>query len=112
MCDCSFSYCVLRSSSCACVQEEVIKRAQKKSEVAAACVDDGYGVEDSRLQANLVKLLGPQKKKVEEVDLAEAMEKAGLTNLFNPDQWPDSGAVRELASQMKHKKFVACDLHK
>ena len=91
------------------LQDECLKRAQKKE---APGIDlDGYGDED--LQAGLLKALAQhQKPKIQEVDLAGAMESAGLARLFHTDQWPDSGAVRELASQLKHKKFVACDLHK
>ena len=93
------------------LQDECLKRAQKKE--APSIGDDGYGDEDSMLQAGLLKALAQhQKPKIQEVDLAEAMETAGLARLFHTDQWPDSGAVRELASQLKHKKFVACDLHK
>ena len=92
------------------MQVEVLKRAQKKEKPQFG--DDATAMEDSLLQASLLKALGPQKKKIEEVDLSEAMTNAGLAKLFHIDQWPDSGAVRELASQLKHKKFVACDLHK
>ena len=105
-----FAACAFLNVSRVLLQAEAFKRVQKKD---TTTIDkDGYAVEDSMLQANLLRALGPQKKKIEEIDLAEAMKNAGLANLFHPDQWPDSGAVRELASQMKNKKFVACDLHK
>ena len=88
-----------------------MKRVQKK--VAQGIGGDSFAEEDSLLQAGLLKALGQQQKpKIQEVDLAEAMRSAGLARLFHTDQWPDSGSVRELASQLKHKKFVACDLHK
>ena len=71
---------------------------------------------ESCLQAALIKALGPLKPKAVEVDLAGSMAKAGLDKFFVPDQWPDSGAVRELAAQMKGKhgpkKFIAVDLRK
>ena len=93
------------------LQDECLKRAQKKE--APGIGEDSYADEDIMLQAGLLKALGQQQKpKIQEVDLAEAMETAGLARLFHTDQWPDSGAVRELASQLKHKKFVASDLHK
>ena len=83
--------------------------------MAAGAVGPAVAV-DSGLEAALVRALGPQKTKVVEVDLAESMTKCGLAKFFLPDQWPDSGAVRELASQMrgKHgpKKFVAVELRK
>ena len=97
------------------VQDEAFTRARKKNGatgVGNSAAEDPMPQEDIMLQASLLRALGPQKKRIEEVDLAEAMRTAGLAHLFNPDQWPDSGAVRELASQMKQKKFVACDLHK
>ena len=83
--------------------------AQSKSGVVE--VDSG-AAGSPMLEAALLRALGPQKKKIEEVDLADLMKTAGLAQFFEPDQWPDSGAVRELASQLKHKKFVAVDLHK
>ena len=73
---------------------------------------EGGSLDDAKLEASLMKVLGPQKKTILQVDLAESMKTAGLAMFFDADQWPDSGAVRELASQMKLKKFVACDLHK
>ena len=91
------------------LQVAAVEKARKKD---PAQKEDGFSPEDALLQANLLRVLGPQKKKIEEVDLAEAMKATGLSRLFHIDQWPDSGAVRELATQMKKQKFVACDLHK
>ena len=53
-----------------------------------------------------------QKKKLEPVDMGEAMKKAGLFPLFHVDLWPSATAVRELATQAKSKKFVSSDLRK
>ena len=72
----------------------------------------GTPCEDTVLQAQMLKLLGPQKKKIEEVDMLDALTQAGLENHFEVNQWPSSGAVRELALHMKNKSFVAVDLRK
>ena len=76
---------------------------------------DAYGGapnEDALLQAQFLRLLGPQKKKVEEVDIPSALAEARLAEHFEVNQWPPHGALRELATQFKSKPFVCCDLHK
>ena len=80
--------------------------------VGTQVADFKEGYSDDLLQASLLKMLGPQRKKLEEVDMAEAMKRAGLYELFEVGQWPSSAAVRELATQLKTKRFVCCDLRK
>ena len=101
------------------VQVVAAERAQQAQKVCARSKSGAIEVDSGAagspmLEAALLRALGPQRKKIEEVDQAALMKTAGLAPFFTPDQWPDSGAVRELASQMKHKKlkFVAVDLHK
>lgn len=70
------------------------------------------GMCDETLQATLLQLLGPAKKKYEEVDMVASMKEAQLYDLFDVNQWPSSAAVRELATQLKSKRFVCSDLRK
>ena len=113
MCSSWVGLCSSSLICCGCqvyaVERYQAQHAQSKS--GATGVASGAAGEPM-LEAALLRALGPQKKKIEEVDLADLMKTAGLAQFFEPDQWPDSGAVRELASQLKHKKFVAVDLHK
>ena len=98
---------------CQVYAAEVYQAQHAQSNGGATGVQVASGAAgEPMLEAALLRALGPQKKKIEEVDLADLMKTAGLAQFFEPDQWPDSGAVRELASQLKHKKFVAVDLHK
>ena len=53
-----------------------------------------------------------KKKQLDEVDMPAAMNEAGLNDFIHVDLWPPSAAVRELATSLKHKSFVFCDLRK
>ena len=51
-------------------------------------------------------------KKFVEVDMVQAMTQANLLNLFHDDLWPACTAVRELATQLKTKRFAYSELKK
>ena len=107
---------VLICCECQVYAAEVYQAQHAKSKGGATEVQVASSAAgDPMVEAVLLRALGTPKKKIEEVDLAACMNTAGLAQFFEPDQWPDSGAVRELASQLKpphQKKFVAVDLHK
>jgi len=87
------------------------KRAQKQSEPVAQ--SDPYQQESSStLQSLETFFSGKLQKKLVELDMAQAMKEAGLADLFHDDLWPASTAVRELATQLKTKRFAYSDLKK
>ena len=87
------------------------KRAQKESVPVAQ--SDPYQQEcSSTLQSLESFFSGKLQKKLVELDMAQAMKEAGLADLFHVDLWPASTAVRELATQLKNKRFAYSDLKK
>ena len=98
----------------ALLQVSAFKLAQKQNEPVDAVKTDPYqqavtnafsqGLED--FHGNKLK------KKLVEFDMAQAMTEAGLAKLFHDDLWPASTAVRELATQLKTKRFAYSELKK
>ena len=93
------------------LQVTAFKWAQKQREPVAQ--SDPYQQEGtSTLQCLETFFSGKLQKKLVELDMAQAMTEAGLVGLFHDDLWPASTAVRELATQLKTKRFAFSDLKK
>ena len=87
------------------------KRAQKQCEPVAQ--SDPYQQEStSTLQSLESFFSGKLQQKLVELDMAQAMKEAGLADLYHDDLWPASTAVRELATQLRTKRFAYSDLKK
>ena len=63
-------------------------------------------------QQGLEQYFAGKQNKLVKLDMVEAMKEAKLDKLFHVDLWPASTAVRELATQLKTKKFVCSELKK
>ena len=95
----------------ACVQVTAFKAAQKQREPVAQ--SDPYQQEStSTLQCLESFFSGKVQKKLVELDMVQAMKDAGLADLYHDDLWPASTAVRELATQLRTKRFAFADLKK
>ena len=113
-------YSVRESSTlavCMCaalLQVSAFRLAQKQSEPVVAVKTDPYQLAvTNAFSQGLEDFHGNKlKKKLVEFDMVQAMTEAGLAKLFHDDLWPASTAVRELATQLKTKRFAYSELKK
>ena len=80
------------------MQVEVVENAQKKD---IAIKEDVFSTQFSMSQASLLRALGPQKKKVEDVDLPGAMKTGG------PARKQDFGYLLVFVIQVSNRRFVS-----
>ena len=76
------------------------------------CSEASTGLDGHFLQGLERFFASKGQKKFVEFDMMEAMTEAGLVMLFHVDVWPASTAVRELATQLKTKRFAYSELKK
>ena len=64
------------------------------------------------MQQGLEEFFAGKTKKLMKFDMMDAMTEIRLVDLFHDDVWPADTAVRELATQLKSKRFGYSDLKK
>ena len=76
--------------------DESVVRAQPKKEESAERADKADLLEKAMLCA-----FGKVKKTYEHVNLEKMMEDEGLSKVYPPESWPETNAVRDLATEIR-----------